>query len=51
MKLMGVIKRWIGLSGDSKPTPDSVHPGSTFYETDTGHKYVDTGTAWVLDTR
>jgi hypothetical protein len=36
---------YIGLSTDTKPTPDQV--GSRFYESDTGLNSIWTGTAWV----
>ena len=36
---------YIGLSTDSKPTPDQV--GSLFYESDTGKTYIYTGSAWA----
>jgi hypothetical protein len=39
------IGTYIGLSTDTKPT-DSVYPGETFYETDTGRTHVFDGTAW-----
>ena len=38
------IKRYLGLSGDAKPTAPPA--GSTFYETDTGAMYVYDGAAW-----
>ncbi len=44
--LITTIQRWIGLSSDSKPTPDRA--GSEYYETDTGATYVYTGSAWAL---
>ena len=48
-----------GLSTDAKPdrdTSDTTNPaltvqvGSVFYETDTGSKFVNNGTAWVQQT-
>lgn len=36
---------YVGVSGDTKPT-DGVPPGSTFFETDTGHDFVFDGTNW-----
>ena len=48
-----------GLSTDAKPDRDTsdttnpaltVQPGSVFYETDTGSKFVHNGTAWVQQT-
>ncbi|MFA4973649.1 MAG: hypothetical protein WC683_13645 [bacterium] len=46
----GSIKRFTGLSGDSKPT--SVPNGSTFLETDTGVAYItsDGGANWTVFT-
>ena len=44
--LTAITPRYIGVSGDSKPT--SRPAGSTFYETDTGATYVYDGTAWQL---
>ncbi len=44
--LITTIQRWIGLSSESKPTPDRA--GSEFYETDTGATYTYTGAAWAL---
>ena len=40
----GVIRRFIGLSGDTKPT--GVPAGSTFVETDTRRSFVYDGSAW-----
>ena len=40
--------QYVGLSSDSKPTPPI---GSTFYETDTGAKYIYAGAAWGIDLR
>src|SRR5262245_19397262 len=58
VKLEGSIKRWIGISSDTKPfigtNPDGttlnasdIPPGSSFLESDTGIVYRWTGTAWV----
>ena len=38
------IMHYIGLSSDTKPTPATVN--STFYETDTGHKFKWDGSAY-----
>lgn len=38
--------RYVGLSGDSKPT-SGTNTGSRFVETDTGAAFVFTGSAWV----
>ncbi len=57
-QLEGSIKRWIGLSSDTKPgagaQPDGsttayadIPIGSSFLESDTGTSYRWTGTAWV----
>ena len=45
----GVILRFIGLSGDAKPSPTAGQAGSKFYETDTGTTYVWDGSAWSAD--
>jgi len=42
------IKRYYGLSTDTKPTLAQGDAGSSFYETDTGDTYVWSGSAWVL---
>jgi hypothetical protein len=39
------IDTYVGASGDAKPT--GVPAGSTFYETDTGKRYIWTGSAWT----
>ena len=41
------ITRSLGLSTDPKPT--AVFPGSTFYETNTGLKWIWDGSNWVED--
>ena len=46
VQLVGIIKRFIGLSGDTKPT--DCASGSEFYAYDTGLTYVYNGTAWSL---
>lgn len=38
------VSRYVGLSTDTKPTPPA---GSTFFETDTGYRYVYDG-SWQL---
>lgn len=44
---MATIKRFIGLSSDTKPT-DDIPPGSTFYEYDTGILFLCyDGTNWT----
>lgn len=46
-KLVTTIKRYVGLSTDTKPT--SVRIGSTFFEFDTQHLYhTPDGTNWVM---
>lgn len=40
------IKRFLGVSGDVKPT--DVPAGSLFYETDTSDNYVFDGSSWVI---
>jgi len=46
VRFIGSIKRWIGLSTDTKPTSAPI--GSTFFEYDTKDNYVtyDGGTNW-----
>jgi len=41
------LKRFIGLSTDTKPTLAAQDVGSTFYETDTGELHLWNGTSWV----
>lgn len=48
VELIVNIKKFIGLSGDSKPS--SVPAGSEFYETDTTDTYVYSAGSWVLRT-
>lgn len=46
VKLIVTIKNFIGLSTDSKPT--GVPVGSTFYEYNTGNRYIThDGTNWA----
>lgn len=50
VKLLRVIKRWVGLSSDTKPiaATSDVPIGSTFYEYDTGLTWITyDGTNWV----
>jgi hypothetical protein len=42
-------KRWLGLSTDTKPTPTGTQAGSTFYELDTGKKWLWDGSYWGED--
>lgn len=49
VKLVTGCQKWIGLSTDTKPTPDMV--GSTFYETNTGEGFLWNGSEWVEDIR
>lgn len=47
--LESVVKRWVGLSTDTKPQPnaDSTIPaGSSFLESDTGHIFRWNGDQW-----
>ena len=44
--LLGVVRRFMGLSTDTKPT--SVPFGSEFFEEDTGVTYVYSSAGWVL---
>lgn len=39
---------YLGLSTDTKPT-EGIDPGTKFYETDTGKKYIYSGSAWVRE--
>ena len=50
----GTLSRFIGLSGDAKPTntfsagkPVDFQAGSTFYEADTGKVFRWTGEVWM----
>lgn len=47
--LITAIKRFVGLSGDAKPSPAAGEAGSRFYETDTGNTWVWDGAAWALE--
>lgn len=49
VELVMTIKRWIGLSADTKPTPTAQQAGSTFYETNTGVRFIWNATEWVED--
>lgn len=46
VRLLGVTTAYIGLAADTKPTA-GVTAGSTFYEQDTGKRFIYTGSAWV----
>jgi hypothetical protein len=46
--LVGSIKKYTGLSGDTKPTLTVREAGSEFYETNTRKTYIWSGTAWGL---
>lgn len=46
--LEGIIKRYVGLSTDSKPTLSTLDAGSEFYETDSGNTYKWSGSAWSI---
>ena len=50
VRLESTIKRYIGLSTDIKPAhqTDTIPPGSSFLEEDTGLVYRSTGTAWAM---
>jgi len=50
VKMMATIKRWQGLSTDTKPSTD-VPEGSTFHAIDTGEEYVYYDGAWEQDIR
>jgi len=46
-KQVGVTKKWIGLSTDTKPSSGDL--GDEFYETDTGNLYVyDPTGSWTI---
>jgi hypothetical protein len=45
VKKIATIQRWLGLSTDTKPTVGAV--GSTFFETDTGIRYIYNNYAWI----
>lgn len=45
VKLIATIKRFIGLSTDTKPTDVAV--GSTFFEYNTKDRYIYNGTNWT----
>ena len=47
VKLVTSIQKWIGLSTDTKPTPDKI--GSTFFETNTGQEFIWNGSNWIED--
>src|SRR4030095_7857852 len=38
----------LGLAADAKPNPSLTEVGLNFIETDTRKKYVNDGTAWIL---
>lgn len=53
VRLEGTIKRFIGSAGDQKPgfpanREDSIPPGSSFLEVDTGKIYRWDGYTWIL---
>ncbi len=48
VKFIAAIKRWSGLSTDTKPTTGAP-VGSTFRETDTGEAFWYDGTSWNVD--
>jgi len=45
MALITIVKRFIGLSTDTKST--DAHIGSTFFESNTGYMYIYNGYAWL----
>ena len=50
--LIGDIKTWIGLAGDTFPVASAsnpIPPGSTYYATDTKAWYIYDGAAWVTE--
>jgi hypothetical protein len=46
VKYLGDL-RYIGLSGDTKPTPANTAVGAAFEETDTRKEYINSGTEWI----
>ena len=59
VKLEGTIKRFIGLSTDTKPRPggfvdgnaiETIQPGSSFLESDTGRIFRWDGSDWTYPT-
>ncbi len=48
MVTTGKIKRYYGLSTDTKPTDNAVRPNSFFIELDTDNVYYWDGTEWAL---
>jgi len=41
------IRRYVGLSSDTKPSLDTKDVGSYFFETDTGTNYIYNGSEWL----
>lgn len=50
VKMVSTIKRWQGLSTDTKPSSD-VPEGSTYHAVDTGEEYVYFDGTWERDLR
>lgn len=53
VKLIGNTRHYVGLAGDTKPvttTTETVPPGSTFQETDTGREFKWDGYRWAIET-
>ena len=46
VQLVGIVKKFVGLAIDVKPT--DCASGSEYYEYDTGLTYVYNGTAWSI---
>lgn len=46
-ELIGIIKKYVGLSTDVKPAADAPK-GSEFYEYDTGLTYIYNGVSWSV---
>ena len=50
-----VVRKWVGLSTDTKPTAasmgDEAYIGNEFYEMDTGYNFIWNGTEWKEDLR
>jgi len=51
VRKIAAIKKWQGLSTDTKPTLTDADSGSTFYELNTGEAFIWSGSEWVEDIR
>lgn len=48
VRITQTAQKFIGLSGDTKPTDSSIPAGATFFEEDTGFISTFDGTVWQL---